>query len=96
MPTKRKIRKPEPEASVFLTAPAVCQRYGVSHMWLQRKLASDPSFPRPNKLGGRVRFFKIMDLEIWSVPRPPHKRDRTVCASAVRKWIRPRSKLEFP
>jgi hypothetical protein len=60
---------PEPEAVVYLTAPQVCQRYGNrSHMWLERKLASDPSFPRPRKFGrapGSWRFFKITELVEW-------------------------------
>jgi len=65
MPTKKKIRKPEPEAAIYLTAPQVCQRYGNrSHMWLQRMLQRDPSFPRPNYFG-RWRFFKIAELVDW-------------------------------
>jgi hypothetical protein len=55
MPTKRKIRPPEPPD----------ERYGGrSHMWLQRKLDDDPTFPRPFYFG-RLRFFKIRDLERW-------------------------------
>jgi predicted DNA-binding transcriptional regulator AlpA len=67
MPTKRKIS--EPEAAAYLTAPQVCQRYGgVSHMWLQRVLDSDPTFPRPAKFGHKKnswRFFKISELVEW-------------------------------
>jgi hypothetical protein len=57
------------ETVVFLTAPQVCQRYGNrSHMWLERLLVSDPSFPRPAKFGQKKnswRFFKLAELEQW-------------------------------
>ena len=54
-----------PAAAIYISAPQVCARYGgVSHMWLQRKLKGDPSFPRPYKFG-RLRFFKINELENW-------------------------------
>ena len=58
MPTKQKIPKPEPETSaIYLRAPQVCQRYGgVSHMWLTRTLARDPSFPRPIKINRLAVF----------------------------------------
>lgn len=65
MPTKKKPRRPEPEAAIYLRAPQVCERYGgVSFMWLARTLKRDPSFPRPVKLG-RLRFFKVSDLVEW-------------------------------
>jgi predicted DNA-binding transcriptional regulator AlpA len=65
MPTKKISRKSEPEPTVFLTAPQVCQRYANrSHMWLERMLQRDPSFPRPHKFG-RLRFFKIDELVDW-------------------------------
>jgi hypothetical protein len=65
MPTQRKIRQPEPEAAVYLTAPQTCDRYGGrSHMWLARILSRDPTFPRPFYFG-RLRFFKIAELQQW-------------------------------
>jgi hypothetical protein len=74
MPTKRK--PPAPDASAYLTAPQVCQRYGNrSHMWLVRILASDPTFPRPSKFGqmpNSWRFFKIAELEQWERAQAAH------------------------
>jgi hypothetical protein len=65
MPTKKISQKSEPDATVYITAPQVLQRYGgVSHMWLERILQRDPSFPRPHKFG-RLRFFKIDELVDW-------------------------------
>jgi hypothetical protein len=66
MPTPRKIRPPEPDAaSVYLTAPQTCERYGGrSHMWLSRILSRDETFPRPYYFG-RLRYFKIAELEQW-------------------------------
>jgi len=48
----------------------------MSHMWLQRVLKRDASFPRPTYLG-RLRFFKITDLETWeraSAPKASHRK----------------------
>lgn len=51
--------------SEFLTASQVRQRYGnASRMWLFRRLAKD-GFPQPVLFGGRNRFFKLADLEVW-------------------------------
>jgi predicted DNA-binding transcriptional regulator AlpA len=68
MPTQRKIRQLEPEAA-YLTAPQTCERYGGrSHMWLTRMLSRDPTFPRPVYFG-RLRFFKIVELQQWERAR---------------------------
>jgi len=65
MPTKKISRKSKPDGTVFITAPQVCERYGgVSHMWLERMLQKDATFPRPHKFG-RLRFFKVTDLVAW-------------------------------
>lgn len=32
-------------------------------MFIERKIKSDPRFPRPQKLGSNIRFFKIVDVE---------------------------------
>ncbi|MGO9684618.1 MAG: hypothetical protein ACLP0B_14955 [Steroidobacteraceae bacterium] len=54
-----------PPGAVYLSAPQVCARYGGrSHMWLERLLARDPDFPRPQYFG-RLRFFKIAELETY-------------------------------
>lgn len=40
-------------------------RYGnVSHMWVYRRLADDPSFPKPFYICKR-RFWKRSDLVAW-------------------------------
>ena len=55
--------KPVPTGAKFATAPQVCERYGGrSQMWFWRKLRDDTKFPRPMYLG-RLRFFKISELE---------------------------------
>jgi len=40
-------------------------RYGgVSHMWIKRRMAADPGFPRPFYFGTR-RFWSLAELEAW-------------------------------
>jgi hypothetical protein len=54
-----------PNGAVWISAPQVCDRYGGrSHMWLERLLRRDKTFPRPTKFG-RLRFFKIEELVAW-------------------------------
>ena len=54
-----------PPAVVHLNANQVKARYGnVSDSWLDRRLADKSGFPRPVKLG-RLRFWKLADLERW-------------------------------
>jgi predicted DNA-binding transcriptional regulator AlpA len=49
----------------FLTAGQARERYGVSNMWLHRKMLAG-KFPKPVRLGGgRLRFWKIADLQAW-------------------------------
>ena len=65
MPTKRTRKTSEFDGTVYITAPQVCQRYGgVSHMWLERMLQKDATFPKPHKFG-RLRFFKVDELIGW-------------------------------
>lgn len=62
---KKNDRRPPPASAVYISAPQVLDRYGGrSHMWLVRKLESDPDFPKPEKFG-RLRFFKISELEAY-------------------------------
>jgi predicted DNA-binding transcriptional regulator AlpA len=65
-------RKPPavPAGALFASAPQVCKiRYGGrSTMWLNRILKSDPEFPRPVYFG-RLRFFKISELEEYERSR---------------------------
>ena len=65
MPTKKISRNSGPDGAVFLTAPQVCERYANrSHMWLERMLQKDATFPRPIKFG-RLRYFRIDELVEW-------------------------------
>jgi hypothetical protein len=49
----------------LLPTAKVRQRYGdVSHMWIERRLADDPNFPRPIYIAKR-RFFRLGDLVAW-------------------------------
>jgi hypothetical protein len=63
--TKAQIPTPTPEVfhpPVWLTARAVCARYGGrSLMWLHRK-ADDPNFPRP-AYDGRNKLYFADDLD---------------------------------
>jgi hypothetical protein len=62
MPTYR--RAPPPGAR-YISAPQLLDRYGGrSHMWLVRKLADDPKFPKP-VYHGRLRFFDVAELEAY-------------------------------
>jgi predicted DNA-binding transcriptional regulator AlpA len=54
------------KGEAFLSTQQVRKRYGVSHMWIERRLADDPTFPRYTKLG-RLRFFKRAELETWEL-----------------------------
>lgn len=63
----KKPRKPAPPppGAKYISAPQVLSRYGGrSHMWLERKLKTDPRFPRPDYFG-RLRFFQIAKLEAY-------------------------------
>ena len=41
-----------PSGAVYLTAAQLRTRYGgVSHMWIERKLQNDASFPKPVTFG---------------------------------------------
>jgi predicted DNA-binding transcriptional regulator AlpA len=48
---------------VFLKARRVRERYGVSHMWIERR-QKDAGFPPPTFFGG-MRFWRLCDLERW-------------------------------
>jgi len=53
------------QSNDFLSAAQVRARYGnVSHMWIERKLASE-GFPAPVRFGGRLRFWRVSDLLAW-------------------------------
>jgi predicted DNA-binding transcriptional regulator AlpA len=57
-------------AKKFITVPQLRTRWGnCSHMFVERLLASDPKFPRPVKLGSRVRFFALDEIEAYERSR---------------------------
>ncbi len=61
-------RTPPPSAdAVYLSVAQIRERFGgVSQMWVERKIAGDPSFPRPIKFGGKMfRFFLLSELVEW-------------------------------
>jgi predicted DNA-binding transcriptional regulator AlpA len=57
--------------SRYLSAAQIMERFGVSHMWLIRRM-SDSNFPRPIKFTdsrtGR-RFWRIADVDEWERQR---------------------------
>jgi predicted DNA-binding transcriptional regulator AlpA len=76
MPPTKSTRLNNPPVAVFASVAQVRARYGgVSHMWIERHLQDDPDFPKPIYIG-RLRFFKISDLEYYEKlcakrPAPP-------------------------
>ena len=57
--------KPPSAARFYLTAKQLRARYGGrSHMWIERRLLSDPTFPRPAYFG-RFRFWALDEIEAW-------------------------------
>ena len=72
---------------VWLSTRQVRDRYGgVSAMWVERRLQSDPRFPRPKKFG-RLRFFELSRLEDY---------ERAIAAKAVTADKRARAKIAQP
>ncbi len=56
----------DPEQATFVKMADLRVRYGgVSHMWVERRLKSDATFPRPALLVGKRRFWRLNDLEAW-------------------------------
>ena len=59
--------------SVFLKTQQVQARYGgCSHMFIERRLKNDPTFPRPTFIG-RLRFWRLSDLEAWEAAQADRK-----------------------
>jgi predicted DNA-binding transcriptional regulator AlpA len=53
------------EKTVYITTRQLRHRYGgVSHMWIERRMADDPNFPKPLYFGAR-RFWALAELEAW-------------------------------
>jgi predicted DNA-binding transcriptional regulator AlpA len=66
---------------VFLSAAQVRERYGVSFMWIERRLADHPDFPRPLYIGRR-RFWKLASLEAWERKLAAQDTTRTASVSS--------------
>jgi predicted DNA-binding transcriptional regulator AlpA len=50
----------------YLTLNQLRERWGnCSHMFVERRLKSDPTFPKPMKLDGRVRLFALDAIEAY-------------------------------
>lgn len=56
-----------PAGAVFINANQLRARWGgVSHMFIDRKVASDPAFPKPGQFGnGRLRLFRLAEVEAY-------------------------------
>lgn len=53
------------ETATFISAAQLRDRFGgVSDMWIVRRLAADPDFPRPVYIGTR-RFWQVQSLVAW-------------------------------
>jgi predicted DNA-binding transcriptional regulator AlpA len=52
----------------YLSGPQVRARYGVSDMWIHRRLRDSSGFPKPMVLNRR-RFWKLSDLIAWERQR---------------------------
>ena len=53
------------EEPVYISTRQLRYRYGgVSHMWIDRRLADDPEFPKPVYFGAR-RFWPLAAVELW-------------------------------
>lgn len=54
-------------SDTFLTSAQVRARYGnVSHMWLERRAKDGSGFPASVKFG-RLRFWKLAELQAWEL-----------------------------
>jgi hypothetical protein len=93
----KEIHRPRvpPNGAKYISAPQVCDRYGGrSHMWLVRKLETDPRFPRPTYFG-RLRFFKIAELEAYERAAAGGEGSRDSWTSNTRaEYSRRREKVE--
>jgi hypothetical protein len=53
-------------AAKYLGTAQLRERWAsCSHMYIERRLASDPTFPKPVKLGGRIRLWVLDQIEAY-------------------------------
>ena len=50
----------------YLPVPAVCEKLGRRRTWLYERLKSDPSFPKPVRLGGTRLAFDEAQIDAWA------------------------------
>jgi hypothetical protein len=70
----------DPAEDVFRTSADVRRRYGVSDMWIHRRLTDRSGFPQPLVINRR-RFWKLADLVAWERTQAAGK----PAASSVRR-----------
>ena len=73
----------------FLTGPAVRARYGVSDMWLFRRLRDDSGFPKPSVVVNTRRFWRLSDIVEWERKRAAAPQAAAKPAPIERKPRRP-------
>jgi predicted DNA-binding transcriptional regulator AlpA len=62
--------RPEVTGRRFITTNQLRERWGcVSHMFIVRRIEADPAMPRPTKLGGRINFFDLDQIEAYERKR---------------------------
>ena len=50
----------------FIRTAQLRKRWGgCSHMFVERRLKSDPTFPKPVKLGGKLRLWDLDEVEAY-------------------------------
>jgi hypothetical protein len=55
-----------PVTKQFITTAQLRKRWGdCSHMFVERRLMSDPTFPKPVKLGGRLRLWDLDEVDSY-------------------------------
>lgn len=73
----------ESSGDLYLRIADVRARYGnVSHMWVERRLHDDPSFPRPQYISKR-RFWRLGDLVAWERANASSRKGRTAADATV-------------
>jgi predicted DNA-binding transcriptional regulator AlpA len=66
------------ESESFLTSAKVRARYGVSNMWLHRRLR-DSDFPEPLTIRGR-KYWRLSELTKWELARARHEGPHAVAS----------------
>jgi hypothetical protein len=69
------------DQNALIPTSQVRARYGrVSHMWIERKLKSDPTFPRPVYIATR-RYWRVSELAVWELALATRQSPAQVAAS---------------